>query len=307
MGVDDLKPSGTKPGPAPLLFFDAHCHLDFMSNADEVSADAASHGLHILATTVTPRGFESTLQTLSSHPNVHVALGAHPWWLADGRISEVDLQRYLDLVPSTRWLGEVGMDFSPKHVPEGSATIQEEAFRVICTAAASTAVPAQVPASSDSPTSSGSQTSADSSTSSDSPTPSDPVPSPRVLSIHSVRSAAACLDILEETSCIDRCRCVFHWFSGNSDELHRAVQDGCWFSVNEMMLRTRRGREYARQIPLDHLLTETDFPPGENVPFSASQIANSLQKTIAQVAESRHLSPDELQQHLAQNAQALLQ
>lgn len=32
----------------------------------------------------------------------------------------------------------------------------------------------------------------------------------------------------------------------------------CYFSVNERMLGTKRGREYARQIPLDKLLIETN-------------------------------------------------
>ena len=30
--------------------------------------------------------------------------------------------------------------------------------------------------------------------------------------------------------------------------------------MNERMLATKRGREYARQIPLDRLLLETDAP-----------------------------------------------
>ena len=65
------------------------------------------------------------------------------------------------------------------------------------------------------------------------------------------------------------------------------MKAGCWFSVNEMMLRTRRGREYARQLPEGRLLLETDLPPGENVPFSAQEIAASLERTLAQLASIR--------------------
>ena len=83
------------------------------------------------------------------------------------------------------------------------------------------------------------------------------------------------------------CNCIFHWFSGTSDELHRAVRAGCWFSINEMMLRTRRGREYARQLPADRLLLETDLPPGEDVPFSATDIVSQLERTLAQLAAIR--------------------
>lgn len=40
-----------------MRLFDAHCHLDFMSNMEEVARDAAADGLHVLATTVTPQGY----------------------------------------------------------------------------------------------------------------------------------------------------------------------------------------------------------------------------------------------------------
>jgi len=287
-----------------------------MSNACEVATDAAVRALAILAVTVTPRDFLQARDLLSSHDhlpsrdlspsresshaphgNVSLALGLHPWWLADGRCTEKDLALFEALAPQTRWLGEVGMDFSPKHVPAGTEDLQREAFRRICLAAAGGgASNAMTPLAEPlpDPIAAGGGV------------PTAGIPGPRVLSIHSVRSATACLDILEETGCIDRCRCVFHWFTGSSDELHRAVLDGCWFSVNQMMLQTRRGREYARQVPLDRLLTETDYPPGEQVPFSADRIKDSLEAAIEKVAVSRYLSSSDLQAIIAQNARTLL-
>lgn len=164
------------------------------------------------------------------------------------------------------------MDFSPKHVPEGSKDVQRAAFRRICAAAAAGSDPAR----------------------------------PTVMSIHSVRSVAEVLDVLSTTGCLERCRCVFHWFSGSSDELHAAVVAGCWFSVNPMMLRTRRGREYARQVPLRRLLTETDLPPGEDVPFSAAQIEAALQECLAGIAEARGCDAEGLAQAVCDNAERLL-
>ena len=100
----------------------------------------------------------------------------------------------------------------------------------------------------------------------------------KTLSLHSVRSAGAVLDILEKTGAIDTCRCVFHWFSGTSEELARAKAAGCWFSVGERMLGTRRGREYARQIPTSKLLLETDLPEAKNDGSPATTIAESLSR-----------------------------
>ena len=255
-----------------MRLFDAHCHLDFMSNMEEVARDAAADGLHVLATTVTPQGYLRAREALAGLPNVGVAVGAHPWWVADGRLSTADVEAAARLAGTTRLVGEVGMDFSPKHVPEGSKDVQRAAFRRICAAAATGSDPAH----------------------------------PTVMSIHSVCSAAEVLDVLRATGCLERCRCVFHWFSGSSDELHAAVVAGCWFSVNPMMLRTRRGREYARQVPLRRLLTETDLPPGEDVPFSAAQIEAALQECLAGIAEARGCDAEGLAQAVCDNAERLL-
>lgn len=100
----------------------------------------------------------------------------------------------------------------------------------------------------------------------------------KTLSLHSVRSAGAVLDVLEKTGAIDTCRCVFHWFSGTSEELARAKEAGCWFSVGERMLITRRGREYARQIPTSKLLLETDLPEAKNDGSAGIEIAESLSR-----------------------------
>ena len=255
-----------------MRLFDAHCHLDFMSNMEEVARDAAADGLHVLATTVTPQGYLRAREALAGLPNVGVAVGAHPWWVADGRLSTADVEAAARLAGTTRLVGEVGMDFSPKHVPEGSKDVQRAAFRRICEATAAGSDPAH----------------------------------PTVMSIHSVCSAAEVLDVLSTTGCLERCRCVFHWFSGSSDELHAAVVAGCWFSVNPMMLRTRRGREYARQVPLRRLLTETDLPPGEDVPFSAAQIEAALQECLAGIAEARGCDAEGLAQAVCDNAERLL-
>lgn len=58
----------------------------------------------------------------------------------------------------------------------------------------------------------------------------------------------------------------------------RAKEANCWFSVGERMLGTRRGLEYARQIPVSRLLLETDLPETKNDGSSAMDIAKSLSR-----------------------------
>lgn len=82
----------------------------------------------------------------------------------------------------------------------------------------------------------------------------------KILSVHSVRSARQVLDLISKHLPPERGRVVLHWFSGSASDLRRAVDLGCYFSVNAAMLRTPAGRGVIAQIPIDRLLTETDGP-----------------------------------------------
>ena len=249
--------------------YDMHCHLDFMSNATQVARDAAESGLAFFATTVTPRGYKYAAKYLRDEPNVRVGVGLHPGWVADGRCGLDDIEEAESLVFDARFVGEVGLDYSTAHAPESSFARQRCAFEKIARACSEGAEEH----------------------------------GPKLVSIHAVRSARAVLDTLELAGCLENCLCIFHWFSGTSDELHRAVKAGCWFSINEMMLATRRGREYARQVPENRLLIETDLPPGEGVDYAAREIVDSVERTLAALREIRG---KDVRDSVARNSAALL-
>lgn len=80
----------------------------------------------------------------------------------------------------------------------------------------------------------------------------------RVLSLHSRRAVTQVLDMLEARPGAGTP--ILHWFSGSNRELDRAVDLGCWFSVGPAMLRGEKGRELARRMPREHVLTESDGP-----------------------------------------------
>jgi len=82
----------------------------------------------------------------------------------------------------------------------------------------------------------------------------------KILSVHTVRGAATALDMIEELLPADRGRVVLHWFTGTPAQASRAVDLGCYFSVNLPMLNTARGRTLLTTLPVDRLLTETDGP-----------------------------------------------
>lgn len=127
-----------------------------------------------------------------------------------------------------------------------------------------------------------------------------------VLSIHSVGAAGEVLDILGESGRLADCACVFHWFSGTSDELSRARAAGCLFSVGPFMLRSRRGREYARQIPVGRLLLETDLPEQPGTAWDAGEEYSALDGALVCIAGLKGLDPEALADAVCPTGRALL-
>jgi len=242
VGVEELR-------PADARLSDMHVHLDFIANAQQVVADVAADGLVLFANTVTPAGYLAAREQAWSHAsNARLGVGMHPWWVADGRVAASDVQLFCELAADSRYIGEIGLDFSDKHTDPASHEAQVSAFMAAARLCAE---------------------------------------DEKVVSIHSVRAVDAVLDVLESTGALSKSHCIFHWFSGSTPELWRAIHAGCYFSVNEMQVRTRKAKEQLKLIPRERLLLETDLPPGEGVDFSAEQIADSLQHALADLEQIR--------------------
>lgn len=82
----------------------------------------------------------------------------------------------------------------------------------------------------------------------------------KIISIHSVRSDKNILDILEKYDCSKNNNCILHWYSGTFKQLDRAIELGCFFSINEYMLNSSNGRSIVQKVPVDRLLLESDAP-----------------------------------------------
>ncbi len=131
-------------------------------------------------------------------------------------------------------------------------------------------------------------------------------PGGNVLSVHAVRAAGEVLDVLSRSGALEYNACVFHWFSGTSDELTRAVRAGCCFSVNPRMLETKRGRAYAQAVPEDRLLLETDEPSREGALYDVPAVRDRLERLIDRLANVRAVPRDELAARIAQTSRMLL-
>lgn len=229
---------------------DAHCHIDFSCDPIGFARRAAANGIVQLSSTVTPEGYDRACMMLDCEdfPLVRVGVGLHPWWVAAEEASvDEQIRAMCARIPAAAFVGEVGLDFSPRHA--ATAEQQVRSFQAVVQAAVAAGG--------------------------------------KVLSIHAVRAAGTVLDILERAEALETCQCVLHWFSGTSDELTRARRLGCWFSVGPRLLATKRGRAYVRQMPIDRLLLETDLPaqPGDTLAFE--RYREALEMAYAQVGALR--------------------
>lgn len=168
----------------------------------------------------------------------------------------LEIELFERFLPRTRYVGEVGLDRSPAHYR--SFDLQKLVFSRILKACESQGG--------------------------------------KILSLHSVRATKPVLDMLDQHLPPDRGSVVLHWFTGSKADVRRAVDRGCYFSVNEGMLASATGERVMRELPIDRILTETDGPfitrddkqiePGDVgrvVEMIASYVGSSVEDVRSQI------------------------
>ena len=91
-------------------FIDAHCHLDQCHDPVDTVRRAALSGVVIVAVTEAPAENTSMVAAFGDRKHVRVALGLHP--LALPTLGRPGVSQFLRDLPSARYVGEVGLDFS---------------------------------------------------------------------------------------------------------------------------------------------------------------------------------------------------
>jgi len=125
----------------------------------------------------------------------------------------------------------------------------------------------------------------------------------KILSIHSVRAISTVLRALEAHLSNRTCVPVLHWFTGTKSEATRAIELGCYFSINAEMIQEKKMHPLLRWLPPDRLLTETDGP---FVKFGYRPIRPSdIPATVELLARLRATGGSELALVVLANFQAL--
>lgn len=250
-----------------MTIYDMHCHLTFAQDARGVASAARDAGIGALSATVTPADFETAGEALAEIGGMHAAVGLHPWQIADGACGQAERARFEELCRTTRFIGEIGLDFAGERAT--SRAIQIETLDRMLSACKATG-------------------------------------ERKLMTFHAVRGTTDLLDLMERHDATRDHDCILHWFSGTSDELTRARRLGCYFSLNARMLETKRGRAYARTVSADRLLLETDEPPHEGFAWDAQAWRSRLHATLDALAAARDEDARDLGAIIAETSERLL-
>ena len=118
---------------------------------------------------------------------------------------------------------------------------------------------------------------------------------PRIVSLHSYRATSELIDLLAKHGA--QPGRVLHWWLGDVEEIQRAIELGCYFSVNFSMVRTT---ETWKMSPLDRVLLETDHPSGDRFGAAPRQ-PGRVQPVEAAIAKHHGVTARVVRQHVWAN------
>lgn len=95
-------------------YIDCHVHLDLYDYPDQIIHEYEARQIYALFVTFLPELFERSFLKVQKYRFVRMGLGYHPEMVRDYPFREDVFNKYFD---STKYLGEIGLDFSKKYEP----------------------------------------------------------------------------------------------------------------------------------------------------------------------------------------------
>lgn len=196
---------------------DSHCHLDLMDDIKRIAESCQLAMIGLFAVGTTPKAYAKEKEICHHHSNIKVGLGMHPQLIGSGYD---DIELFSMLAKESRYIGEVGLDFSKEYL--GTKEAQILSFERVVKSCETYGN--------------------------------------KVISVHALKSAATVLQIIEEYRQCKENIYILHWFTGSLTQLEKALNLGCYFSINPKMTKTKSGQEIIKFIPDNRILIETDAP-----------------------------------------------
>lgn len=231
---------------------DAHCHLTDKRISEDlpaILARAESHQVkHFLLGGVDPDEWQQQEKLCTAHPGqIWPSFGLHPYFIAKSQPSEIDAALGLleKKVPKALALGEMGLDFR-SHIAGNERPKQIAAFKSQLELAKKLDKP---------------------------------------VVLHIVRAHDEALSLFKKMS-VTKIKGLVHAFNGSWRVAEKYLQHGLFLSIGGALLHeNNRGlQEVVRQMPIEHLLVESDAPdqappsiaPKNNEPWTITLVASQI-------------------------------
>ncbi|WP_339221837.1 Qat anti-phage system TatD family nuclease QatD [Paenibacillus sp. FSL W7-1332] len=108
-------------------FVDFHVHIDYYPNYKAIFNSYNNQKIYTLFVTNFPEVFKKAKDTFQESKYVKIALGYHPEMINIRPFKQTSFDKYLE---ETKYVGEVGLDFSKDHIKNRDEQIR--IFRHIC-------------------------------------------------------------------------------------------------------------------------------------------------------------------------------
>jgi len=242
------------------MLVDSHCHLDYYKEEDgeldAVVARARAAGVGTMVTIGTRISeFERVRGIAERYDDVYCTVGIHPHEAASE--PEIDVAGLVELTkhPKVIGIGETGLDFYYDHSPRDR---QAEVFRTHIAAARESGLP---------------------------------------LVVHSRGADAETAEMLQAGADAGLLRGLIHCFSTTRQLSDKAIEIGFLISLSGILTfkNAVELREIAQQIPVAHLLVETDAPYLAPVPHRGKRNEPAfVTHTADQLAALRDVAPADI-------------
>ena len=109
------------------IMADTHCHPQNYSNPEQVISEHTQIGMTLHQMTISPQEYlEVSGIKIYQSDKIHTCLGLYP---LEVDISQKKLEHFLQLLPETKWIGEIGLDYSSND--HNHIEAQHHAFKTI--------------------------------------------------------------------------------------------------------------------------------------------------------------------------------
>lgn len=118
----------------------------------------------------------------------------------------------------------------------------------------------------------------------------------KILSLHS-RAAEKEVDAIIKNNFNGTL--IFHWYSGGVTIMKNLLKKGAYFSINKAMTNSKSGKNIIKNIPLNKILLETDFPFVKTTETKYKKLV--LDQIIFEISKIKNITTIETEKILSDN------